>query len=64
MLENLRSLGNYGSNGITDKTLCVMIGFSGLGDTLEESTMKNRDMDCQIYLNRTYLYFFVVVTTK
>ena len=37
---NDENYGSYGNNGITDKIFCVIVLFSGLGDTLEESTMK------------------------
>ena len=42
-LGSLRSIGNYENYEITNKTLCVAIGFSGLGDTIVDGTMENRD---------------------
>ena len=41
-LGNLRSLGSLKSLGTTQRTLCVIIGFSGLVNTLVEGTMKKR----------------------
>ena len=54
-LGRLRSLGNLGKTIFN--TLLVIIGFSGLGDTLVEGTNKREIWGCRIYSSRTYLSF-------
>ena len=52
--------GNNGSNenyGRTIQTLLVIVGFSGLEDTIEDGTNEREIWGCQINLSRTYLSF-------
>ena len=65
MLGNSGSNENYENNGKTFYTCSVTFNlFSGLGDTLEESTMKKRDMGLPNLFEQNISLFFVVVTTK
>ena len=69
MLGNLGSvrenrLDSLSNNCFSTITLSVILGFSGLGDTLVEGTMKKRDMGLPNLFEQNISLFFVVVTTK
>ena len=45
-------------------TLLVIIGFSGLGDTLEESTNEIENRACQVYLNKALFSILFVISAR
>ena len=65
MLGNNRNYGNDGKNERCHlKLLCNNFCFSGLGDTLEESTNEIEIWVCRVYSNKTHISILFVVTTK
>ena len=63
-LGNLRSLGSLKSLGTTQRTLCVIIGFSGLGNTLVEGTNEIENRACQVYLNKALFSILFVISAR
>ncbi|MBR4037605.1 MAG: hypothetical protein IKJ02_03505, partial [Tidjanibacter sp.] len=57
-------LDSLSNNCFSSTTFSVILGFSGLGYTLEESTNEIEIWVCRVYSNKTHISILFVVTTK
>ncbi|MBQ6604457.1 MAG: hypothetical protein IIX17_02510 [Tidjanibacter sp.] len=63
-LGRLGSLENLGSVKENHLDYCVIVLFSGLGDTLEESTNEIENRACQVYLNKALFSILFVISAR
>ena len=63
-LNSLNSLITLSNNCFSTINLSVILGFSGLGDTLEESTNEIEIWVCRVYSNKTHISILFVITTS